>query len=195
MYVSIPAGLSLSRSRPKATFSDPPAKLGSSPNNTPTSPSRSLPAKPGYSPVTMASEGRVTVYNLAGKSSLPSNHPAGLTALLANTVPDLKNTSDDAIPNYLNSLGFRQRHRLIDTRLALGYGAFAIAAACFMWDYRLGFEGTKYYTAAAVAAYAMLNGALSWWVSFVEKGAVYEGEAADGSTVSSVLSQLRPLHL
>ncbi|KAI1754120.1 microsomal signal peptidase 25 kDa subunit-domain-containing protein [Xylaria castorea] len=110
----------------------------------------------------MASQERITVHNLA----------------------DLKNTSDDAIPNYLNSLKFKQDHSLVDTRLALGYGAFAIAAACFLWDYKLGFEGTKWYTAAAVALYSIINGALTIWISFVEKGTVYQGTASDGTKLS-----------
>ncbi|KAI0798954.1 microsomal signal peptidase 25 kDa subunit-domain-containing protein [Xylaria sp. FL0064] len=110
----------------------------------------------------MTSQERISVYNLA----------------------DLKNTSDDAIPNYLNSLKFRQDHSLVDTRLALGYGAFAIAAACFLWDYKLGFESTKWYTAAAVALYSLINGALSIWITFVEKGTVYQSRAPDGTKIS-----------
>ncbi|KAJ1333870.1 microsomal signal peptidase 12-like protein [Microdochium nivale] len=110
----------------------------------------------------MASQERISVHNLA----------------------DLKNTSDDAIPNYLNSLKFRQDHTLADTRLALGYGAFALAAACFGWDYKFGFEGTKVYTAAAVAAYALLNAVLTYWISFVEKSIVYQATAPDGSKIS-----------
>ncbi|KAI2624748.1 microsomal signal peptidase 25 kDa subunit-domain-containing protein [Xylaria nigripes] len=110
----------------------------------------------------MTSQERITVHNLA----------------------DLKNTSDDAIPNYLNSLKFKQNHSLVNTRLALGYGAFAIAAACFVWDYKLGFESTKWYTAAAVVLYSILNGALAIWITFVEKGSVYEGTAPDGTKIS-----------
>ncbi|KAI1489386.1 microsomal signal peptidase 25 kDa subunit-domain-containing protein [Biscogniauxia mediterranea] len=114
----------------------------------------------------MASQERITVHNLA----------------------DLKNTSDDAIPNYLNSLKFKQIHTLVDTRLALGYGAFLIAAACFLWDYKLGFDDTKYYTAAAVALYTVLNGILTFWIGFVEKGTVYQGTAPDGSKISVATS-------
>ncbi|KAL2263371.1 hypothetical protein VTK26DRAFT_7010 [Humicola hyalothermophila] len=111
----------------------------------------------------MASQEKISVYNLA----------------------DLKNTSDDAIPNYLNSLNFRQSHRLTDVRLALGYSAFALAAACFLWDYQFGFDATKHLTAAAVAVYAVLNSALTYWMVYVERGAVYEGAApgADGPTL------------
>lgn len=98
---------------------------------------------------------------------------------------DLKNTSDDAIPNYLNSLKFKQNFSRVDTRLALGYSAFAIAAACFGWDYKFGFENTKYYTAAAVAVYAILNTVLTIWITFVEKGIVYEGIAPSGDKVRS----------
>ena len=93
---------------------------------------------------------------------------------------DLKNTSDDAIPNYLNSLKFSQSHFLTDVRLSLGYSAFLVAAACFLWDYKLGFDSTKYYTAAAVALYACLNTALTLWIWGVEKSTVYVGTAPNG---------------
>lgn len=102
----------------------------------------------------------------------------------SNTVAiDLKNTTDDAIPNYLNSLKFKQTHFLSDVRLGLGYSAFLIAAACFAWDYKLGFENTKIYTAVAVATYAILNGILSFWMMFVEKGVVYQGISPSGEKV------------
>ena len=96
---------------------------------------------------------------------------------------DLKNTSDDAIPNYLNSLNFKQSHMLTDVRLALGYAAFLIAAACFGWDYQFGFEATKYYTAAAVAVYSLLNAVLTLWIWLKENGTVYVGTAPSGETV------------
>ncbi|OAA38625.1 Signal peptidase complex subunit 2 [Metarhizium rileyi] len=97
---------------------------------------------------------------------------------------DLKNTTDDALPNYLNSLKFKQSHFLTDVRLALGYSAFVIAAACFGWDYQFGFDNTKYYTAGAVAIYALLNGFLTFWLSMVEKGTVYQGTAPSGERVT-----------
>lgn len=96
---------------------------------------------------------------------------------------DLKNTTDDAIPNYLNSLKFKQTHFLSDVRLGLGYSAFLIAAACFAWDYKLGFEDTKFYTAIAVAVYTVLNGVLTFWMMFVEKGVIYQGIAPSGEKV------------
>lgn len=96
---------------------------------------------------------------------------------------DLKNTSDDALPNYLNSLGLKQSHTLTDVRLGLGYSAFLVAAACFLWDYKLGFESTKYYTAGAVAVYSLLNTALTLWIWLKEKGIVYVGTAPKGETV------------
>jgi signal peptidase complex subunit 2 len=101
---------------------------------------------------------------------------------------DLKNTSDDAIPNYLNSLKFKQNHTLTDVRLALGYGAFVLAAACFLWDYKLGFEDTKYYTAVAVAVYTVINGGLTLWMSEVEKGNIYQGTAPSGEKISITTS-------
>ncbi|KAH7159878.1 microsomal signal peptidase 25 kDa subunit-domain-containing protein [Dactylonectria estremocensis] len=97
---------------------------------------------------------------------------------------DLKNTSDDAIPNYLNSLKFKQSHFLTDVRLVLGYSAFALATACFFWDYKLGFQNTKHFTAVAVAVYTLINTALTLWITVKEKGIVYEGTAPSGETIS-----------
>jgi len=96
---------------------------------------------------------------------------------------DLKNTSDDTIPVYLNSLKFKQSHYLTDVRLALGYSALVIAGACFAWDYKFGFDNTKYYTAAAVAVYTVVNSALTLWTWKREKGIVYVGTAPSGETV------------
>jgi len=100
-----------------------------------------------------------------------------------HSLADLKNTSDDAIPNYLNSLGFKQSHTLSDTRLALGYSAFIICAATFGWDYKFGFESTKYYTAAAVLLYSIINGFLTFWVWAVEAGTVYVGTNKNGDKI------------
>ena len=61
---------------------------------------------------------------------IPGNRP-----LIAT---DLKNTTDDALPNYLNSLKFKQSHFLTDVRLALGYMAVTIAGITFFIDYKLG---------------------------------------------------------
>ncbi|KIH91263.1 signal peptidase protein complex [Sporothrix brasiliensis 5110] len=101
---------------------------------------------------------------------------------------DLKNTSDDAIPNYLNSLRFVQSHRLTDVRLALGYGALAVAVACFLWDYKLGFDSTKYYSALAVLVYMALNVALTYWSRYVEGATVYVGTSPSGETITIATS-------
>ncbi|KAK2745805.1 signal peptidase complex [Colletotrichum kahawae] len=114
----------------------------------------------------MSSSERITVHNLA----------------------DLKNTSDDALPNYLNSLKFTQSHTLTDVRLGLGWGAFLIAAACFGWDYKFGFDATKYYTAAAVVVYSILNGALTLWIWLKEAGTVYEGTSPSGEKINIATS-------
>ncbi|KAJ4151499.1 hypothetical protein LMH87_012192 [Akanthomyces muscarius] len=109
---------------------------------------------------------------------------------------DLKNTSDDAIPNYLNSLKFKQTHRLQDVRLALGYSAFSVAALCFLWDYKLGWDSTKHYTAAAVVVYMCLNGALTYWMTQREKNIIYEGTAPSGDkiTISTTTKKNVPIY-
>jgi len=100
--------------------------------------------------------------------------------IAVHSLADLKNTTDDALPNYLHSLKFKQIHTQTDVRLALGYSAVVIAGVLFYFDWKLGWEATKPYTAPAVIAYFLLNGAFSYWLWFVEKGVVYEGEGKTG---------------
>jgi signal peptidase complex subunit 2 len=68
-------------------------------------------------------------------------------------------------------------------RLALGYGSFAVAAACFLWDYKLGWDTTKTWTQVAVIIYAGLSYTLSNWTQNVEKGAIYRATAPSGEEV------------
>ncbi|MCJ1300798.1 hypothetical protein MMC08_003597 [Hypocenomyce scalaris] len=99
------------------------------------------------------------------------------------SLPDLKNTTDDALPNYLTSLKFKQSHLLTDVRLALGYAAVIISAITFYFDYKLGWEATKGYTLWAVIAYFVLNSTLTYWIWGVERGTVFVGKR-NGTQVS-----------
>jgi hypothetical protein len=149
-----------------------------------------------------SSSEKISLYNLAGTQPLPTwfspspalNGPFDLLTRF-NLPADLKNTSDDAIPNYLNSLKFKQSHYLQDVRLALGYGAFIVAALCFLWDYQLGWDSTKHYTAGAVVLYTAINGILTLWMTTKEKNIVYQGTAPSGEKVcnqKSPSSRSRP---
>jgi len=102
----------------------------------------------------MSSDSKISPYNLA----------------------DCKNTTDDALQNYLKSLKLRQSHFYTDVRLALGFTAVIISAINFAFDYKLGFEKTKYWTAAAVVVYFVLNGAFTYWMWAVEKDIIFTGE-------------------
>jgi hypothetical protein len=99
------------------------------------------------------------------------------------SLADLKNTTDDALGNYLRSIGFQQDHSKTDVKLLLGYAAVIIAGATFAADYKLGWDATKHWTAVAVVAYMILNGAFSYWLWFVEGGLVFEG-SSKGKKVS-----------
>jgi hypothetical protein len=97
-----------------------------------------------------------------------------------NPIPDLKNTTDDALPNYLTSLKFKQSHTQTDIRLFLGYSAVAIAGTLFYFDWKQGWDATKAYTAPAVIAYFIINGIFSYWIWAVEKGVVFAGVGKTG---------------
>ena len=119
---------------------------------------------------------KISVYSLPGE-----NEYATLQAELMRR-PDLKNTSDDALPNFLKSLKFQQSHFIADVRLALGYAAVTIAAATFYFDYYYDWTQTKGMTLWAVVAYFALNSALTLWMWVVEKGKIFEG-TSNGESV------------
>lgn len=102
------------------------------------------------------------------------------TKIAVHSLSDLKNTTDDALPNYLTSLKFRQSHTQTDIRLFLGYSAVAIAGTLFYFDWKQGWDATKAYTAPAVIAYFIINGIFSYWIWAVEKGVVFAGEGKTG---------------
>ncbi|MCJ1465664.1 hypothetical protein MMC07_004283 [Pseudocyphellaria aurata] len=111
------------------------------------------------------------------------------------SLPDLKNTTDDALPNYLKSLKFKQSHFLTDVRLSLGYSAVVIAAITFGLDYKLGWDKTKDLTLWAVVAYFVLNGALTYWIWGVEKGKIFAGENDHAMlTVASKVTKHTPVY-
>ncbi|MCJ1388018.1 hypothetical protein MMC18_000862 [Xylographa bjoerkii] len=115
---------------------------------------------------------------------------------IAPSTPDLKNTTDDALPNYLTSLDFKQSHFLTDFRLTLGYSAVVIAAVTFAFDYKLGWDETKEYTYWAVIAYFLLNGALTLWIWFAEKGKIFQGVSKNGTllTIASSVTKHIPTY-
>ncbi|KAF8534562.1 signal peptidase complex subunit 2 [Trichophaea hybrida] len=93
-----------------------------------------------------------------------------------NASSELKNSTDDAIPTFMKSLGYKQSNILTDIRLAIGFSACSIAAITFYYDYIYDFHRTEQYTLYAVIAYMALNTLLTWWMWRVEGGTVYVGE-------------------
>ena len=122
---------------------------------------------------------KIAVYSLSGRLSPIFSKNSTNTRFIT----DLKNTTDDALPNYLTSLKFKQSHVLTDVRLALSSTAVIIAAITFYADYKLGWDSTKQGTFWAVIVYFILNGALTFWIWGVEKGKIFNGEGGDGALV------------
>ncbi|MCJ1479703.1 hypothetical protein MMC13_008389 [Lambiella insularis] len=112
------------------------------------------------------------------------------------SLPDLKNTTDDALPIYLTSLDFQQSHLLTDVRLTLGYSAVVIAAITFYFDYKLGWDETKEYTFWAVIAYFALNGALTLWIFLAERGTIFRGSNKNGTLliIASSMTKHTPVY-
>ncbi|KAK9353918.1 microsomal signal peptidase 25 kDa subunit [Lipomyces doorenjongii] len=100
-----------------------------------------------------------------------------------SSLPDLKNATDDEIVKILAGKGYAQIFNLIDIRLTLGFLSVIVAAAAGGYDYYVGFEKAKTYTAIGVSFYFVLNIALTIWIMYYEKGTIYQG-FKDGKKIS-----------
>ncbi|KAI5817064.1 signal peptidase complex subunit 2 [Pyronema omphalodes] len=117
------------------------------------------------------------------------------TKINLHSIPDLKNTTDDAIAPYMTTLNYQQSHHLTDVRLTLGFSACAIAAATFYYDFTLGWAKTKDATLYAVVAYFVLNTLLTVWIWAVEGGTVYVGrKGAEKITIETYSGKYSPVY-
>jgi Microsomal signal peptidase 25 kDa subunit (SPC25) len=101
---------------------------------------------------------------------------------------DLKTTTDDHLTPYLTTLPspytFTASHTHSTIRLSLGYTAVLIAGTLFYTDYKHGWDATKPYTLPACVLYFLLNGLLTFYIYFVEKGTVFTGSREGGQTLT-----------
>lgn len=101
---------------------------------------------------------------------------------------DLKNATDDALAPCLTTLPspytFKQSHYYTNVRLATGYAAVIIAAITFYFDWKLGWDATKHYTAGACLLYFTCNAFLTLWIWKYEAGKVFVGYRQGGQKVS-----------
>ncbi|KAJ6257680.1 hypothetical protein Dda_7468 [Drechslerella dactyloides] len=98
------------------------------------------------------------------------------TKICTYSLPDLKNTTDDAVATqYLATKSFRQSHTLTDVRLGLSTAACVVAATTFYLDYTQGFEPTKSFTFYACIVYFTLNALLTGWLYLFEGSTIYVG--------------------
>ena len=106
---------------------------------------------------------------------------------ILTSLPDLKNTTDDALAPYLTSLPkpyrFTVNNLNTDIRLLLGYSAVAIAGVTFYVDRKLNWAALDAWVAGAVIAYFILNTALTYWIWGVEAGQVFSGTRDGGEKV------------
>jgi hypothetical protein len=68
-------------------------------------------------------------------------------------------------------------------RLALGYASVLVAAFVALYDKHYGFSAAYNITAVCLVIYTILSGAYFYWVRFVERGVVYTGFNAAGTTI------------
>jgi signal peptidase complex subunit 2 len=79
----------------------------------------------------------------------------------------------------MKSLNFVQVHTLSDIRLALGYTAALVVAIVAYYEYRVGFQAAKGWSTLSVGAYFLLNAALYYWTTYIERDIIYIGNKGD----------------
>lgn len=100
------------------------------------------------------------------------------------SIPELRQTLDEALPATFARLKYRQSFQLIDMKLGLGYLLAAIAAVSFLLDKKFKYSEVLGYQKALVVSYAGLSVLYWFFTKYVEKSTVYVGTSPAGEKVS-----------
>lgn len=87
----------------------------------------------------------------------------------------MRNAVDERLPLVLHTLGFRESHTFVDTKLALGYLSVAAAGGAFLLEKKLKFDEGLPYLKLLLAVYFIFT-SVSWlYQRYVVKSTVYLG--------------------
>lgn len=104
-------------------------------------------------------------------------------AINVYSIPELQQTLDEALPGTFARLQYKQRFRLIDTKLGIGYSIAAVAAVSFLLDKKFKFDQVLGYQRVLLAVYAVLSVGFWYFTKYVERGVVYEGSRPNGEKI------------
>lgn len=100
------------------------------------------------------------------------------------SIPELRQTLDEALPGIFMRHEFNQSFRLIDTKLVIGYGIAVVAAASFLLDKKFEFEQVLVYQKILVGSYMVFSTLYWYFTKFVQKGITYEGIDKKGTSIA-----------
>ncbi|CAR26608.1 hypothetical protein ZYGR_0H04260 [Zygosaccharomyces rouxii] len=100
------------------------------------------------------------------------------------SIPELRQTLDEALPGIFSRYEFNQSFRLIDSQLVIGYGIALVAAASFLLDKKFEFEEVLTYQKILVGSYMVLSTVYWYFTKFVQKGITYEGVNKKGTSIA-----------
>lgn len=100
------------------------------------------------------------------------------------SIPELRQTLDEALPDVFARHEFKQSFRLIDTKLVIGYGIALVAAASFLLDKKFEFNDVLMYQKILVGSYMVLSTLYWYFTEFVQKGITYEGVNKKGTSIA-----------
>lgn len=93
----------------------------------------------------------------------------------SSSVVDLRNATDEYLPELLESLGYEQSFTLIDAKLGLGLLTVAIAGLLFYLDKHYSFKDTYYVIIGCIVVYFLISMAHLYLLSGPEKNNKYVG--------------------
>ncbi|EDO16186.1 hypothetical protein Kpol_1014p1 [Vanderwaltozyma polyspora DSM 70294] len=92
------------------------------------------------------------------------------------SIPELRQTLDEALSPTLKRLGYIESHHLTDLKLAIGYSITLTAATSFYLDKKFSYSESLVYQKILVAAYFILSVIFWWFNKFIQNDISYVGE-------------------
>lgn len=113
------------------------------------------------------------------------------------SIPELRQTLDEALPGIFARLNYKQHFRLIDVKLAFGYSIAVVAAISFLLDKKFNYDDVLIYQKLLVGLYTILSAVFWYFTKHVEKGITYVGINKDGEklVVKTHFEKREPVYL
>ncbi|KAJ1918291.1 hypothetical protein H4219_002688 [Mycoemilia scoparia] len=106
-------------------------------------------------------------------------------------ISELKSTCDEALRQYFEKKGFKERHTHTDVKLLLGYTGVLFCVIDFLYSWKNPFKSTKWFSYISVTVFTLTAILTVLYSFFVQRDTFYVGHSEEKGVVISAGSSVK----